>query len=70
MSMNAKEAQMPQSLLLNITQASQVLCLGRSKIYELIATEGLPVIHIGKAVRFSYTALQQWVDRRTQQDVA
>ena len=60
----------PQPLLLNMVQASQVLCLGKTKIYELIATEGLPVVHIGKAVRFSYVALQQWVDRRGQQDVA
>ena len=62
----SKEAEIPQPLLLNIVQASQVLCLGKTKIYELIATEELPVMHIGKAVRFPYTALQQWVDRRMQ----
>jgi len=60
----------PQPLLLNMAQACKVLCLGRSKIYGLIATEGLPVVHIGKAVRFPYKALQQWIDQRMQQNVA
>ena len=60
----------PQPLLLNMAQACKVLCLGRSKIYELIASEGLPVVHIGKAVRFPYKALQQWIDQRMPQNVA
>lgn len=59
----------PQPLLLNIKQAMQVLGLGKTKIYELIANEDLPVERFGKAVRFYYPALQQWiVDRRSQED--
>ena len=69
--MNGKERrQVMQPLLLNIEQAMQVLSLGKTKIYELIETEGLPVIHIGKAVRFPYTALQQWIDEQIQKDIA
>jgi excisionase family DNA binding protein len=60
-----------QPLLLNITQASKVLCLGKTKIYELIEKEGLPVMRFGKAVRFSYSALQQWIaDRSSCENVA
>ncbi len=59
-----------QPLLLNIEQAMQVLALGKTKIYELIEKEGLPVMHIGKSVRFSYSALQQWIEQRAQQEVA
>lgn len=56
----------PQPLLLNIKQVTQVLGLGKTKIYELIEREGLPVERFGKAVRFSYSALQEWiVDRRS-----
>ncbi len=62
--------QVVQPLLLNIEQAMRVLSLGKTKIYELIESEGLPVIHIGKAVRFPYTRLQQWIDERMQQDIA
>ena len=54
----------PQPLLLNMTQAQNVLSLGRTKIYELIAKEGLPVVHIGRAVRIPYEPLQQWLMER------
>jgi excisionase family DNA binding protein len=60
----------PEPLLLNIAQASQVLCLGKSKIYELMETEGLPYTKIGKSLRFPYVRLQQWVEQRLQGDVA
>ena len=59
-----------QQLLLNIDQACQVLSLGKSKIYELMETEGLPFIKIGKSLRFPYFALQQWIQQRFLQPVA
>ena len=57
-------------LLLDIEQAMAVLAVGKSKIYELIEYEGLPAIHLGKSVRFSYKALEQWVDERTLKEIA
>ncbi len=59
----------PQPLLLNMAQAQKVLSLGRTKIYELIAKERLPVIHIGRAVRIPYEPLQQWLRERQEQDL-
>jgi excisionase family DNA binding protein len=53
-----------QPLLLNIPQVSALLSLSRTKVYELIATEGLPIVRFGRAVRVSRTSLQQWVERR------
>ena len=53
-----------QPLLLNIPQVATMLSLSRTKVYELIATEGLPVVRFGRAVRVSLTSLQQWVERR------
>ena len=53
-----------QPLLLTITQVAKALSLGRTKVYELIATEGLPVIRFGRAVRVSPAALQQWLAQR------
>lgn len=57
-------------LLLDMEQAMVVLALGKSKIYELVETEGLPMMRLGKSIRFSYKALEQWIDERMQQDVA
>lgn len=69
-----KEAEMMESakktpvppLLLSVPEAAKTLGLGRTKVYELIATEGLPVVRFGRAVRVSVTSLQQWIQRREQ----
>ena len=53
-----------QPLLLNIPQVATMLGLSRTKVYELIATEGLPVVRFGRAVRVSLKSLQQWVEQR------
>ncbi len=57
-------------LLLDMEQAMVVLALGKSKIYELVETEGLPMMRLGKSIRFPHKALEQWIDERMQQDVA
>jgi excisionase family DNA binding protein len=50
-----------QPLLLNIPQVAKMLSLSRTKFYELIAYEGLPILRFGRAVRVSPTSLQQWL---------
>ena len=56
--------EIPQPLLLTIAQVSKSLGLSRTKIYALIATEGLPVIRFGRALRVSPISLQQWLQQR------
>jgi len=58
-----------QPLLLDMEQAMEVLSLGKSKIYELVETGGLPILRLGKSIRFPYKALEQWIEQRMQ-DVA
>jgi excisionase family DNA binding protein len=58
----------PQRLLLRIPEVAETLGIGRSKIYELIATGELPTIHVGRAVRISVSTLQKWVEAREQQE--
>ena len=53
-------------LLLSIPDVAASLGLGRSKVYELIAKEGLPVVRFGRSVRVSATSLQKWVEQREQ----
>ena len=53
-----------QPLLLTISQVAKSMNLGRTKVYEVIATEGLPIVRFGRAVRVSPTSLQQWLQRR------
>ena len=53
-----------QPLLLSIPEAAAVLRLSRTKVYELIDVEGLPVKRFGRSVRVSVIALQEWLERR------
>ncbi len=53
-------------LLLSIPDVAATLGLGRSKVYELIAKEGLPVVRFGRSVRVSAASLQKWVEQREQ----
>ncbi len=48
----------PQRLLLRIPEAAETLGIGRTKIYELIATGELPTIRVGRAVRRTNIVLQ------------
>jgi len=64
--MQKRQEIMPQPLLLNISQVTKLLGLGRTKVYELIAHEGLPVVYFGRAVRVPYTSLQHWLTQREQ----
>jgi excisionase family DNA binding protein len=53
-----------QPLLLTIPQVATKLGLSRAMVYNLINREGLPVIHLGRAVRVSTASLQKWVEER------
>jgi len=59
-----------QPLLLTVSQVAEMLCLGRTKVYELIATEGLPVVRFGRATRVSFVSLRLWIEQREKQDAA
>ena len=65
--MDAIDTLKHEPLLLTIPQVMKVLRLGRTMIYQLIDKEGLPVVHFGRAVRVSYTSLQEWIKQREAQ---
>jgi len=54
-----------QALLVNVAQAAEILCLSRSSIYQLIWSDQLVPIRIGRSVRFSLDQLEQFVAERT-----
>jgi len=51
----------PMKLLLTITEASQVLAISRSKLYELLNSGNLPSVHIGRSRRIRMTDLEEFV---------
>jgi len=53
-------------LLLKPSEAGARLGLGRSKMYEMLASGELPSIRLGRAIRIPAKALDEWVERRMQ----
>jgi excisionase family DNA binding protein len=50
-------------LLLTIEAVAELLSLGRTTVYELVATRELPSVKIGRSRRVSYQALHRFVER-------
>ena len=51
-----------ERLLLRMDEAAKVLGISRSKCYELAAAGLLPgVIRLGKSLRVSVRALEEWI---------
>jgi excisionase family DNA binding protein len=53
-------------LLLRPTEAAELLGIGRSKIYSLLADGELPGVRVGRSIRVPAAALHRWVQLRTQ----
>ena len=51
----------PEPLLLKPIEAADVLRVGRSKIYELIAEGAIPTVQVGKRTRIPLEALRAWI---------
>ena len=59
----------PERLLLRIPEVAEVLGIGRTKIYEMIATGELPTVRFGRAVRVSVNTLQKWIAERERRSI-
>ncbi len=53
------------ALLLDSRQVAQLLGIGRTKAFELMARGELPVVRIGRCVRVSRAGLAVWIAERT-----
>ena len=57
-----------EPLLLRAEDVQKVLGLGRSKVYEMMASGELPIVRIGRAVRVRADKLPEWVERQALTD--
>jgi len=58
-----------EKLLLKPLEAAQVLGIGRSLIYELIARREIPSVRLGRCLRVPKESLQQWLKEREEQEL-
>lgn len=65
---NDDTALRPESLLLRIPDAANVLSIGRTTLYKLIDDGDINVVHIGRAVRIPFAELKAFVARRQDND--
>ncbi len=51
--------------LLDVPEVAKILRIGRTKVYHLIKTDGLPIVKVGSATRIPVAMLQQWIAEHT-----
>jgi excisionase family DNA binding protein len=54
-------------LLLRIPEAAQMISVGRSTMYELVASGVVPSVRFGKSVRVPAQALEEWIRKKYEQ---
>ena len=50
-----------EKLLLKPLEAAQVLGIGRSLVYELIAQKKIPSVRLGRCIRVPTESLERWL---------
>ena len=55
----------PIAQLLTIAQVAALLCIHRTKVYDLINHRGLPVMKLGsRSTRINSVKLQKWLEQQ------
>ena len=57
-------------LLLKAPEVAALLRIGRTKVYNMMASGELPVVRLGKALRVPKRALVEWLSIRTGEKVS
>ena len=50
-----------EKLLLKPSEVTQILGIGRSLVYELIARKEIPSVRLGRCIRIRIDSLEQWL---------
>jgi excisionase family DNA binding protein len=59
-----------EPLLLRPVEAARLLGIGRSKLFDMLARDELPLIRIGRCVRIPRRELARWVDQSLEAEIA
>jgi len=59
-----------ESLLLRPVEAARLLGIGRSKLFEMLARQELPVIRLGRCVRIPRRELGLWINQNLDLETA
>ena len=56
-----------EKLLLKPSEVTEILGIGRSLVYELIARKEIPSVRLGRCIRVPSESLQRWLKEREEQ---
>jgi excisionase family DNA binding protein len=59
-----RQGALVEPLLLRADEAAIVLGIGRTKVFEMLASGDLPAIRIGRCVRVPKDRLERWIDEQ------
>ena len=59
-----------EPLLLRPVEAARLLGIGRSKVFEMLARNELPIIRFGRCVRIPRRGLEDWIDESLASETA
>ncbi len=51
-----------EKLLLTPQECSETIQVGRSRMYELLASGDIPSVKIGRSIRIPIDALKKWIE--------
>ena len=51
-----------ERLTYTVPEMAKALNIGKNKAYQLVKTEGFPVIYIGSTIRIPIDALHKWIN--------
>lgn len=60
---------MSERLLYRVEEVAEMLGLGRSKTYQLVASGELPSVRLGRCVRVPVQALRRWIESQATQEL-
>jgi len=52
---------MPEQLLVTVEEAGKMIRVGRTRMYELVASGTIPSVRIGRSVRVPVDTLREWI---------
>ena len=56
---------MADRIALTVPEAAQALGIGRNTVYELVASDAIPYVRIGRTIRIPTASLNRWLEAQT-----
>ena len=56
-----------EKLTYSVQEAAEAVGISTSRMYQLVKSEGFPVVQIGRRLRVSKKGLERWVEQKAEE---